>query len=254
MFEIGESCVICAAVYAAFSTASARRVVAAKPSAARCLTAAAIAASCRAAVLAFAPTGATLAYIAAFLTISLVATEKRAGRGYLRASLALALFAVLCCGADAVLAGALGDIYAFAPLVVSPLCLIGYLAVSAICTARAASRRKRDYGAKVTIGSGECAVHCDGFWDSGNTLRLRGNMPVVVLDPSVADEVKPYAKKAGAIEVKTVCGTRCREVFFIDKMTVDDCDGRTVLRDVAAVTGERKFDGFSVLLNCGLHG
>lgn len=140
-----------------------------------------------------------------------------------------------------------------------PLCLLvsvfAYpLVFAVICAVRKrliTRKTMRSYGASVTLTVGERSVSVPGFWDSGNTLRYRGYMPVIVLDDRVS-EILENARIAGAISVSSACGSRVKVAYFLDRVTVSDSDGIKTFGDVVAVSSDARFDGFDVLLNCGL--
>ena len=75
--------------------------------------------------------------------------------------------------------------------------------------------------------------------------------PVVVLDGRVSN-VLEGARIAGAMTVSGACGTRGSVAYYLDSLKVRDGDGERTYADVVAVAVDRNFDGFDVLLNCGL--
>ena len=132
-----------------------------------------------------------------------------------------------------------------------PLFAAAHLLIRAAAARALSCRVKRAYGASVELTVGEKSVEAAAFWDSGNTLTFRGTSPVVVLDGRVA-EVLDGARVAGVMTVAGACGTRGAVAYYLDRLKVRDSDGERAYADVVAVSVDRDFDGFDVLLNCGL--
>lgn len=199
----------------------------------------------------FAPHAMALAYAAAVAIAALVVARRGRPRAFVGAAAAIALtFAAATC-LDEFAAQASGRYYPVVSLVEAPLFAAAHLLIRAAAARALSCRVKRAYGASVELTVGEKSVEAAAFWDSGNTLTFRGTSPVVVLDGRVA-EVLDGARVAGVMTVAGACGARGAVAYYLDRLKVRDSDGERAYADVVAVSVDRDFDGFDVLLNCGL--
>ncbi len=197
----------------------------------------------------FAPRAWQLLSVAALLVSSLLTAHGDA-RKIVAVSVAEVAAALVYCGVYGAFSS-YGQIVAVASA--GAFCLVGHFAVCAVCAAVARSGRKRDYGAEVNVSVAGRRVNVAGFWDSGNSLTFRGMEPVVVVGADGAG-ILDGARVAGQMIVSSVCGKTRRTAYFIDELTVRDADGEKSFKDVVAIGADSAFDGFKILLNCGLNG
>ena len=201
--------------------------------------------------LAFSPHGTNLVYFASILLLSAIVARRGGAKRYACACVCAAIAFAVSRALDDVLFDASRGAPFLCPFALAAVLLVLHVAIVAAAAKLCACRTRRAYGAEAELTVGGKRVVAAAFWDSGNTLTFRGTSPVVVLDGRVA-EVLDGARVAGVMTVAGACGARGAVVYYLDRLKVRDSDGERAYADVVAVSVDRDFDGFDVLLNCGL--
>lgn len=252
MIAFAEFTIAARAVYAAFASATAVVATGRKPRLRAVALSSLVFAAYEGTQLYFAPDASFLLAAAALLTSALALCGKCGFCRFAATASLMGAILILCLCFDNALAELAAGLYPWLLPVVAFGCAVAFVAARAAFVRLYRSRRKKTYSASVSVRvGGECA-ECAGYWDSGNTLLFRGESPVVVLGRDAA-HILDAARVAGRVSVASVCGNCDRVAYYIDELKVKDADGELNLTDVVAVGSDRGFDGFSVLLNCGLH-
>lgn len=250
MYGFAEYAILSSVVAAIFTAVTTAALFGAKRCLAACVFVPAIALT-RGVELAFSPRGTQLVYFASILLLSAIVASRGGSKRYACACVCAAIaFAASRALDDALFAASRGAAFLH-PVELAAVLLVLHVATVAAAARICACRTRRAYGAEAELTVGGKRVVAAAFWDSGNRLTFRGLSPVIVLDGRLSN-VLDGARVAGAIGVSSACGECGKIAYYLDELRVRDGDGEVKYTDVVAVAADRQFDGFEVLLNCGL--
>ena len=250
MYGYAEYAILSSVVAAVFTAVTTAALFGAKSGVAASVFVPAIALT-RGIELAFSPHGTNLVYFASILLLSAIVARRGGAKRYACACVCAAIAFAVSRALDDVLFDASRGAPFLCPFALAAVLLVLHVAIVAAAAKLCACRTRRAYGAEAELTVGGKRVVAAAFWDSGNRLTFRGLSPVIVLGGRLS-AVLDGARVAGAIGVSSACGECGKIAYYLDELKVRDGDGEVKYTDVVAIAADRQFDGFEVLLNCGL--